>query len=123
MLPTVARNPTPLVASSGVVAAGNAVATLTSNGEQTVYLTGIHLSALGATALANVTATITGLRGGTLSFAFQFPAGVTALATPLVMNFPFPIAAVGPGTNVVVTLPSGGAGNTVAITNAYGFQL
>lgn len=123
MLPTVARNPTPLVNSSGVVANANAVATLTSNGEQTVYLTGFSCTALGATALANVTITITGLRGGTLSYEFQFPAGVTAIASPITHTFPFPLAAVGPGTNVVVTLPAGGAGNTVAITNAHGFQL
>lgn len=123
MLPTIARNPIPIVNSSGVVANANAVATLAGNSEQTVYLAGVHMNALGATALANVTATITGLRGGTMSFKFQFPAGVTAIATPVNMTFPFPLAAVGPGTNIVVTLPAGGAGNTDAIANAQGFLL
>jgi hypothetical protein len=123
MLPSVNMRPIPVVASSGVVANGNAVATLTADADSTVYLTGFQFTALGATALANVQATVTGLRGGTMTYEFQFPAGVTAIATPMIVNFPFPLAAVGPGTNVVVTLPAAGAGNTVAIANAQGFKL
>lgn len=107
--------------SSGVVANANAVATLAAAAGKTNYITGFSLNALGATAAANVTATITGLKN-TLSYEFSFPAGATVAATPLNVTFPEPIPASSVNTAIVVTLPAAGAGNTVAIANAYGFQ-
>jgi len=114
---------TPVVASSGVVANAAAAAAIAAVAGKTSYLSGFQCSALGATALANVTVTVTGAAGGTLSYKFQFPAGVTVLATLLNVVFDPPIAASAPNTAITVTLPAGGAGNTDAITNAEGFQL
>jgi hypothetical protein len=113
----------PLVASSGVVANAAAVATLAAAVDKTTYITGFQLMALGATAALNVTATVTGLAGGTLSFDFTFPVGAAVAAAPLFVAFPFPLAASAKNTAIVVTLPAGGAGNTKAIANAQGFQL
>lgn len=107
--------------SSGVVSNANAVATLAAAAGKTTYITGFSLSALGATAAANVTATITGLKNQ-LNFEFAFPVGATVAATPLTVTFPEPIPASSVNTAIVVTLPAAGAGNTVAIANAYGFQ-
>ena len=114
---------TPVVASSGVVANAAAAASIAAVAGKTSYLSGFQCSALGATALANVTVTVAGAAGGTLSYKFQFPAGVTVLAALLNVVFDPPIAASAPNTAITVTLPAGGAGNTDAITNAQGFQL
>jgi len=114
---------TPVVASSGVVANAAAAASIAAVAGKTGYLSGFQCSALGATALANVTVTVVGAAGGTMSYKFQFPAGVTVLAAPLNVVFSPPIAASAPTTAITVTLPAGGAGNTDAITNVQGFQL
>ena len=114
---------TPVVASSGVVANASAAASIAAVAGKTSYLAGFQCTALGATALANVTVTITGGLGGTLSYKFQFPAGVTVIAAPLVVLFDPPIAASAVNTAITVTLPAGGAGNTDAITNVQGYQL
>lgn len=112
-----------LTSSSGNVAAASAVATLAGAAGVTTYITGFVLTAAGATAAAVVNATVTGLIGGTATFTFTFPAGATVGATPLFVNFPTPIPASAANTSIVVTLPSGGAGNTNAAATAFGFRV
>ena len=114
---------TPVTASSGNVAAASAVATLPGVAGKTTYVTGFQVTAAGATAAAVVNVTVTGTVSGTLTYTFVFPAGATVAAQPLVVEFPEPVPASGTNTAIVVTLPSGGAGNTNAAVNAQGFQL
>lgn len=109
--------------SSGIVANSNAVATLPAVSGKTNYITGFSCTGLGATALANVVITVAGLIGGTASYNFQFPAGVTNICTPVHVTFPVPIPASATNVAIVVTLPAAGAGNTSASCNAYGFVL
>ena len=112
-----------LHASSGNKANAAAVATLAHpDSSHTVYITGFEVTASGSTAALVVTVTVTGVAGGTLSYTFVFPAGVGVQAQPLVVNFDaMPIQASGPGVDIVVTCPAGGAGNTNAVVNAHGF--
>ena len=67
--------------------------------------------------------TVAGTITGTLSYIFTFPAGVLIAAQPLNVQFPVPIPASAVNTTIVVTLPSGGTGNTNAAAVAAGFQL
>jgi hypothetical protein len=118
----IAAGGTAVSASSGNVANASAVATLAAVAAKTNYITGLTITAAGATAAGVVTATITGLLGGTLSYTFAVPAGATLGATPLVLNFipPHPASAV--NTAIVATLPALGAGNTNAVVNVRGIQ-
>ena len=113
---------TPITATSGNVAASAAVSTLAGVAGKTTYITGFTCTALGATAAAAVTVTVTGLAAGTLNFTFLFPTGATVQANPLTITFANSLPASAQNTAIVVTLPSGGAGNTNAASNAWGFQ-
>jgi hypothetical protein len=108
--------------ASGNVAASSAAATLGAVAGRTNYITGFQLTAAGSTVALVVNATVTGLVTGTLTYTFVFPAGVTAQATPLIVNFDNPIPASAVNTAITVTLPSGGAGNTNAAANIQGFD-
>ncbi len=114
---------TPIHNSSGNVAAASAVATIAAVGDRLAYLVGFELTAAGATAGAVVVATITGLLGGTLSYVFAFPTGATVGVAPLTVAFDPPIPASAKNTAIVVTLPSGGAGNTNAAAVVHGYYL
>lgn len=114
---------TPLSASSGQVANGSAVATLAGAAGLTTYITGFQCTALGATGALGVDVTVAGLLGGTATYTFLFPAGVAALATPLIVTFPQPLPASAVNTSIVVTLGASGAGGTKANVNAQGFRV
>jgi uncharacterized membrane protein len=118
------RMPTslPVNASSGNVAAATATATLAGVDDEITYITGFELTGAGATAASNITGTITGLAGGTMSYVVSIPAGVTVGIEPLVVEFSMPLAASGPNTAIVVSFPSFGTGNTNAVVNAHGYQ-
>lgn len=105
---------TPTTASSGNVASTAAVATIAASAGVTNWATGFICTASGATLGLPVNVTLTGLVGGTMTFAFAFPAGVLVGATPLSISFPSPIPATGVNTALTLTLPSGGVGNTNA---------
>lgn len=116
-----AYNPTtPLTASSGNVAAAAATATLTSAAGRLVYLTGFAITGAGATAASVIAVTVTGCIGGTMTFNMAIPAGAAVAVTPLIVTFPYPIAATGYNTNIVVSAASFGAGNTNAACVAHG---
>lgn len=114
---------TVLQASSGNVANAAAVATLSSATGKTAYISGYIVTAGGATAAALVTGTITGLLGGTRSFTFAAPAGVALGATPLTVVFNPPLPASAAATDIVVTLPALGSGNTNATVSAQGYRV
>lgn len=114
---------TAITADSGNQANANAVATLAAVSGKTTYITGFACTASGATAALVVTVSVAGVVTGTLHFTFVAPAGVTAQATPLIVQFPEPLPASAPNTAIVVTLPALGTGNTNATATAYGFQM
>lgn len=111
-----------MVAASGNVAAATATATLTHDGTLLTYLSGFEATAGGATAAAVVSLTVTGLLGGTLTYTFGAPLGAGVPATPLVVEFDPPLQAASASTDVVVSMPSLGTGNTNASIVAHGFK-
>lgn len=114
---------TPLSAGSGNVANASAVATLTPASGKTAYITGFQISGAGATVALPVSVTVVGLLGGTRTFTHTAVAGALLANTPLLVNFPYPIPASAVDTNIVVTCPALGAGNTNNTVNAQGFYL
>jgi len=114
---------TPLSAGSGNVANASAVATLTPASGKTAYITGFQISGAGATVALPVSVTVVGLLGGTRTFTYTAIAGALLANTPLLVNFPYPIPASAVDTNIVVTCPALGAGNTNNTVNAQGFYL
>lgn len=107
--------------SSGNVANASAAATITGTTGQFSYLTGFEMTFGGATAAACVNATVTGLLGGTATYPVCAPAGVAVYGTPLIVNFNPPLQSSAANTNIVVTLPALGAGNTNAAVVAHGY--
>lgn len=107
--------------SSGGAQANNC--TLTSAAGKTMYITGFMVTGAGATSASVITVTITGTISGTLNYSLAIPAGATAAVTPLGQTFAVPIAASATNTNIVVNVPSFGAGNTNASASAYGILI
>jgi hypothetical protein len=113
---------TPLHVSSANVANAAAVATLPNVAGKTTYITGLEVTASGATAGLAVTVTVAGPTT-TLNYTFTFPTGATVGAAPLVIELPEAIPASAVNTAIVVTLPASGAGGTNATVVAHGYQL
>jgi hypothetical protein len=67
--------------------------------------------------------TVTGLLGGTLTYTYTAAAGVLVANQPLIVEFNPPLPASAVNTNIVVSCPSLGAGNTNNTVNAHGFNL
>lgn len=112
-----------LAASSGNVANAVAAATLVAVAGKTAYLTGFEVTGAGATAGLPVSVTVTGLLGGTLTFTYAAAAGVLVANQPLIIQFPIPLPASAVNTNIVVSCPALGAGNTNNTVSAHGFNL
>jgi hypothetical protein len=111
----------PLTGASGTVANASAVATLTTTAGHKAYLCGLVITSTGSTAAAVVAPTVTGLTGGTLTFAYATVAGAT-LQNPTISHSFIPcVPASAAGVNIVVTLPALGAGNTNATASAWGY--
>ena len=115
---------TPLNASTGDLAATAGTATLAGNADgSTVYCSGFEITGGGATGASVVQATITGLTGGTLTLNVPVPAGATLGIQPLVVEFNPAIPASAINTNIVLNLPSFGAGNAHAAGNIHGYRV
>ena len=112
----------PVTASSGNVAGAPAIATLPGAPGLTTFISGFEITGSGATAASCVNATVTGVVSGNLIYTFCAPAGLTAAAPPLIVNFNPPIPAASVSTPITVTLPSLGAGNANAAVVTHGFQ-
>lgn len=119
--PLVPSGATNVAASSGNVANATATATLPAVAGKTNYVTGFSITGGGATTATLVTATLTGVVGGPLSYTFGAPAGVTTAALPLVVELETPIPGSAPNTAVSISLPALGAGNTNAAVNIHGY--
>jgi hypothetical protein len=107
--------------ASATGAASILTATLAAVASVTTYITGFEVTGLGATTALGITVAVTGTLGGTLSYILAVPAGVLVGATPLIVEFSRPIPASAVNTAIVVTVPSFGAGNTLAAVVAHGF--
>ena len=110
-----------LTSSSGNVANANAVATLTATAGRRVFLCGFSVMGAGATAAVTVAVTATGLTGGTSTFNYSVDTSVGVVRPPLQVAYAPCIPASADGTNIVVTLPALGAGNTNASAHAWGY--
>lgn len=110
-------------ASSGNVAAATATATLAATVDRRNYICGFSITSSGSTAAAVVSATVTGVTGGTMTFTYTSVAGVTLKNDALVVDFSVCIQATADNTAIAVSLPSLGAGNTNATVNAWGYRL
>lgn len=108
--------------SSGNVANASAVASMPAVAGKTNYMTGFQLTAGGATAGACVTATVTGLIGGTQNYTFCAATGPAVGSTPLDYSFWPPLPASAANTAITVTLPALGAGNTNATASVQGYN-
>lgn len=115
-----AGNPA-VTGSSGNVANAAAVATLTATATQRMHIHGFQCTGAGATAASVVVATVTGTITGTMHYIVPVPAGVTANLPGLNVSFAIPVPASAINTNIVVTMPALGAGNTNAACTAQGY--
>lgn len=122
-----ANNPYPMGATPVAAAQSGAATalsgTLVSAAGQTVYVQGIVVTGAGATAGSVITVTTTNFAlGNNPSFKIVVPTGATTSITPLVLMFNPPIPASAVNTNVVVSVPSFGAGNTDASLFVWGYR-
>lgn len=110
---------TPIYATASSAATTSANVSLTIPASTMGYLDGFDIDGLGATAGSNVVVTITGLVGGTLTYAFGVTAGATV---PVHQSYRFnpPLQGSTMAQNIGVTLAGFGAGNTGFTNNAYG---
>jgi hypothetical protein len=113
---------TEVQATSGVVGAAAAVASLPAVAGKTTWLSGFEVTAAGSTAALAVDVTIAGPTT-VMHHVFTFPAGVGVPANPLIVEFIEPVPAAAVNTAIVITCPSGGAGNVAACVSAHGFQI
>jgi hypothetical protein len=90
------------------------------------YCTGFDITGGGATGAAIVRAVLSGIAGGSLSWAMGVVAGATAPVNPengLSVRFPHPIPASAVNTAITMDVESFGAGNTEAAVTLYGFRV
>lgn len=123
VLPSLPAGATMVQASSANVANASAVAALPAVANKTNYVSGIEVTASGATAGLPVVATLAGLLGGTKNYIFTFPAGVLVPAQPLIVPFDPPLPASAVNTAITLTVPASGAGGTNCTANIRGFVL
>lgn len=109
--------------ASGNVAAASAVATLDSDPGKTTYISGFQVTGGGATAASVINVVVSGTLGGSLTYNIAVPAGAILGIVPLVVQFypPYPASAL--DTDIVVTVPTFGVGNTNASVVSTGFKL
>lgn len=117
--PTASQTPAANTASGA-----NAIqtASITAGAGLLAFVTSLRILGLGATGATVVTATLTGVLGGTISYPVTVPAGVTVAITPVTDNFGtrgIPSAATG-GT-ISLSVPAFGAGNTLELAEVSGY--
>lgn len=99
-----------------------AAASLAATAGKTNFVCDISIDGLGATAINNALATVTGLAGGnTLTYLYSMPVGATVPSVPVRLNFNPCKAASAVNTAITVTVP-GAAGNTATEINVGGYQ-
>jgi hypothetical protein len=118
-------------AVTGVLSAADTTtgaATLPAAVGKLTYIGGFTVSGLGAAAATPVSVTVATVVGGTsggagntLTYSYNFVAGVALPNTPLQVTFSPPIPASAQNAAITVTVP-GAAGNTATQINAWGYQ-
>lgn len=119
--PVITSPSTSVQASSGNVANATAAAALPAVTAKTNFLTGIQITAGGATAGQCVSATIAGLLGGTTTYTYCSVTGAGLPSNPLAINFIPPIPASAVNTAITLSVPALGTGNTNAAVAIQGF--
>lgn len=114
---------TPLVASSGNVANAVAAASLVGGATTTVHITGFEITGAGATGALVVTVNLSGVLGGPHAYTYVFEAGAAVANKPLIVAFDPPLPASAVNTQITVTCPAGGAGNTNNTVVAHGYHI
>lgn len=112
----------PVTNSSGNVAATATSATLPASATLFTWITGFQVTGAGATAASVILVTVTGVQGGTMTYALVVPAGATTSITPLAVPFQPAVRSSAINTAIAVSVPSFGAGNTNAAVTAQGYQ-
>jgi hypothetical protein len=107
--------------SSGNVANAAATAALPAKVGVLNILCGFQFTAAGATGASVVVMTITGLNGGTASYIYAAPAGVTAMGPMLQDDFTPCVPASGPNVAITASMPALGSGNTNAALTIMGY--
>ena len=112
------------VAASNVGANSIITVNLPAAAGKTTYISGLQITAAGATAASVVQATVY-LAGSavTMYYVYAVPAGTTALGPTVVLTFPNPVSAGAVNAVVQIILPALGSGNTNAAVSAQGYQL
>lgn len=110
-----------VAAGSGNVANATATATLPATASKRTWVQKIIVTGAGATAASVVTGTITGLAGGTRTWNLVIPAGVTTSIVPLVLDFGNGFPASADNTQISVSVPAAGVGNTNLSVNIFGY--
>lgn len=108
--------------SSGNIANAAASASITATATRFSFISGMQITYGGATAAVCVTATVTGVLGGTRSYAVCAPAGVAVMGTPLIVQFVPPLSSTAINTQITASLPALGAGNAFATVSVDGFN-
>lgn len=114
--------------STATAAAAAATATLAGSAGYVTYITGFQVTGTGATTQTAINVQVLGIAGtaaghsGTALYKFQVATGGTAACQPLVVTFPIPHPAAGPGSAITVDIPSFGSGNLHAAVTAQGFR-
>lgn len=123
LAPVADISPAPLNAAfSGANTTGPSTATITPPSDKFAYVTGFEITGLGATAAAQVTATLGALLGNvTFSYEIVVPAGVTTALPSLIVQFTKPVCGSAKGQAVTLSVPGFGAGNTNLNINLHGF--
>lgn len=117
--PTASQTPAAQTASGANAAQ---VASITAGAGLFAFLTSLRINGLGATAASVVTATLTGVQGGTLSYPVSVPAGVTVPITPVTDTFGTRgIQSAAAGGTISLNLPAFGAGNTLELAEVSGY--
>lgn len=117
--PSAAQTP-----QSSSASGGNAVQTATIPAVAGVFgfITSLRITGLGATAATEVTATLTGVQGGTINYPVSVPAGAAVPITPVIDSFGTRgLQASAVNTAIVLTLPAFGVGNTLEAVSITGY--
>jgi hypothetical protein len=113
------------VQASATGAASASNATMPAVAGKTNWIEGFDITGCGATTGATITVTVTGLNGGTMSFAVAIAQPVTVPAIGgngiYSVRFPEPLPASAVNTAITVNVPSFGAGSTAQSCAVYGY--
>jgi hypothetical protein len=110
------------VSGANTGAAAAITATLAGAAGKLTYISGFHVTGLGATAGSVIAVTVTGLLGGTQTYNYTVTTGAGLASGNLDVEFGVALPASALNTAIVVNVPSFGAGNTAEAVSAHGYQ-